>query len=35
MDVNGTLEVDALSGLNQGFQLGSFTNSNRPTGIGA
>ena len=24
MDVNGTLEVDALSGLNQGFQLGSF-----------
>ena len=35
MDVNGTLEVDALSGLNQGFQLGSFQNNNRPTGIGA
>lgn len=35
MDVNGTLEVDALSGLNQGFQLGSFTNSNRPTSVGA
>ena len=35
MDVNGTLEVDALSGLNQGFQLGSFQNSNRPTGVPA
>ena len=35
MDVNGTLEVDALSGLNQGFQLGSFQNSNRPTGVSA
>ncbi len=35
MDVNGTLEVDAFSGLSQGFQLGSFQNNNRPTGIGA
>ena len=35
MDVNGTLEVDALSGLNQGFQLGSFQNNNRPTGVPA
>jgi len=35
MDVNGTLEVDALSGLSQGFQLGSFQNNNRPTGINA
>ena len=35
MDVNGTLEVDSFSGLSQGFQLGSFQNNNRPTGIGA
>ena len=35
MDVNGTLEVDAFSGLSKGFQLGSFQNNNRPTGIGA
>ena len=35
MGVNGTLEVDAFSGLSQGFQLGSFQNNNRPTGIGA